>query len=90
MALILVGAMLVASINTVWAGEITPPGQLKSRVWYYSNEENPIVLNKGAEMGHFKLGSTVILLFGASAVQWAADLQAGSVVRMGQLMGEVI
>ena len=47
----------------------------------------PIHLEKGAEMGRFKLGSTAIVLFGPDQVQWAQELAAGSPVRMGQGLG---
>jgi len=46
-----------------------------------------VVLEKGAELGRFKLGSTAIVLFGPEQVQWAESLQACSPVRMGQRLG---
>ncbi|WP_431025751.1 archaetidylserine decarboxylase [Halomonas sp. H5] len=59
MAMVLVGAMIVAAIETVWAGQITP---LSGRVQSIRFDE-PITLEKGAEMGRFKLGSTVVMCF---------------------------
>ncbi|GEK47941.1 phosphatidylserine decarboxylase proenzyme [Bisbaumannia pacifica] len=59
MAMVLVGAMIVAAIETVWAGQITP---LSGRVQTIRFDE-PITLEKGAEMGRFKLGSTVVMCF---------------------------
>jgi phosphatidylserine decarboxylase len=47
----------------------------------------PISLDKGAELGRFKLGSTAIVLFGPDQVQWAEQLGADSQVRMGQILG---
>lgn len=85
MAMILVGAFYVASINTVWAGEVTPPQQQKIRRWQYA--DHPITLERGAEMGHFKLGSTVIVLFPENAMDWNPDMVADSTVKMGQLLG---
>ncbi|HEY3698206.1 MAG TPA: archaetidylserine decarboxylase [Spongiibacteraceae bacterium] len=84
-AVILVGAMIVAAIETVWAGQIAPAiAHDKVR-----NEaaSAPVQLDKGAEMGRFKLGSTVVLLFGKDAVTWSEALTVGNTVRMGQQIG---
>ena len=88
MALVLVGAINVASIETVWAGAITPPLGAAIRRWNYPpNGAGAVRLDKGAEMGRFNMGSTVILLFGAGAVCWEAAIQPGAPVRMGQGLG---
>ena len=87
MAVVLVGAMIVASIETVWAGLVTPPKRELKSTRYDAEARAPIELAKGAEMGRFKLGSTAIVLFGPNQVQWADQLCAGSAVRMGQLLG---
>lgn len=90
MALVLVGAINVASIETVWAGAITPPLGEIIRNWSYPpNEDGAVRLDKGAEMGRFNMGSTVILLFGRGAVRWDAEIRAGRTVRMGQRLGKV-
>lgn len=84
MAMVLVGAMIVAAIETVWAGQITP----KSGEIQTTRFDAPIRLAKGEEMGRFKLGSTVILCF-ADPVAFRQDLHVdGSFVRMGQSLGE--
>jgi phosphatidylserine decarboxylase len=87
MAVVLVGAMIVASIETVWAGLVTPPKRELKTSRYDAAARAPIELAKGAELGRFKLGSTAIVLFGPEQVQWAAELGAGSPVRMGQRLG---
>lgn len=84
MAVVLVGAMIVASIETVWAGLVTPPKRTLKSVRYDEAARAPVMLEKGAELGRFKLGSTAIVLFGAEQVQWAAELAANSSVQMGQ------
>lgn len=90
MALVLVGALNVASIETVWAGAITPPLGKTLRHWRYPPQgDGAVRLDKGAEFGRFNMGSTVILLFGPGAVRWESGLQAGTVVRMGQRLGKV-
>jgi phosphatidylserine decarboxylase len=87
MAVVLVGAMIVASIETVWAGLVTPPKRSLKSVRYDESARAPISLDKGAELGRFKLGSTAIVLFGPDQVQWAEQLGADSQVRMGQILG---
>ncbi|WP_095497576.1 archaetidylserine decarboxylase [Paraferrimonas haliotis] len=73
MAMVLVGATIVASIETVWAGTVTPPAGKSVFNWDYDALNNPITLEKGEEMGRFKLGSTVVLLFGENAINRFAD-----------------
>ncbi|SDI02442.1 archaetidylserine decarboxylase [Pseudomonas panipatensis] len=87
MAVVLVGAMIVASIETVWAGLVTPPKRQLKTFRYDEAARAPIHLEKGAELGRFKLGSTAIVLFGPEQIGWAQQLAAGSPVRMGQLLG---
>lgn len=82
---VMVGAMIVAGIETVWAGPVTPHGK-DIQTSHYSNTQNPPTLDAGAEMGRFLLGSTVILLFAAGQIEWLPELQAGSSVRMGQAL----
>ena len=88
MAVVLVGAMIVASIETVWAGLVTPPKRELKSVRYDAAARAPITLEKGLELGRFKLGSTAIVLFGPDQMHWTAGLEAGSSVRMGQLLGQ--
>ena len=82
MALVMVGAMNVASIETVWAGEVTPPAGRKVRAWTY--KDGDVRLQKGAELGRFNMGSTVILLFAKDRIRWETDYAPGSPVRMGR------
>jgi len=88
MAMVLVGAMIVASIETVWAGLVTPPKRSLKTFRYDEAARAPIHLEKGAEMGRFKLGSTVILLFGPDRVRWAEQLGPLSPVCMGESLGQ--
>ena len=88
MALVMVGAMNVASIETVWAGEITPPQRRSVRTWEY--KEGEVRLAKGAEAGRFNMGSTVILLFAKDRIAWDVAYGPGSVVRMGRKIAKTI
>ena len=84
MAMILVGAMIVAGIETVWDGQVAPVLRQPVRTHYLSIPTAPLVLEKGEEMGRFKLGSTVILLFGPDAIGWVEKLKAESPVKLGE------
>lgn len=84
MAMVLVGAMNVAAIETVWSGLVTPPRGKKISEFDYSHTRKEI--DKGAEMGRFNMGSTVILLT-RDNVEWLPHIGAGQVVKMGQLIG---
>ena len=82
-ALVMVGALNVGSMATVWAGDITPA---KHRI--VTRIPCPAVtLDKGAELGRFNMGSTVILLLEPKRAQWHPLLRAGSVVQLGQAIG---
>ncbi|WP_100658068.1 archaetidylserine decarboxylase [Alteromonas flava] len=84
MAIVLVGATIVASIATVWAGTVTPPAGPNVMHWQYdtSNPDNIITLKKGEEMGLFKLGSTIVACFEPESIQ-LETMQAGDVTRLG-------
>ena len=90
-AMVLVGATIVASIETVWAGTITPPGSKNVFTWDYPTEgPEALTLEKGAEMGRFKLGSTVVMLFAKDALDEFADgVVPEAVTRMGQTFAKI-
>jgi len=88
MAVVLVGAMIVAGIETPWAGQVAPLKRQINRVDYLAPSRE-IVITKGDEMGRFKLGSTAIVLFAAGAMQWQPTLTATSPTRMGELFGRL-
>jgi phosphatidylserine decarboxylase len=84
-ALVLVGALNVGSIDTVWTGPITPAARrILTRI-----PATEVTLDKGAELGRFNMGSTVILLLEANRARWVADLHAGAALRFGQAVGSV-
>ena len=86
MALVLVGAIFVSSIETVWHGEVTPPTVPHVKTWTYSGDAPSLA--KGEEMGRFNMGSTIIVLFGENAVDWEEGLKAGDKVKLGQRLGK--
>ncbi|NVK21264.1 MAG: phosphatidylserine decarboxylase [Kangiellaceae bacterium] len=88
MAMVLVGATIVGSIETVWHGTVTPPTREGVKVWDYQGDD-AISLKKGQEMGRFKLGSTVILLFPKNTVEWANNMKAYAPTVMGQQLATI-
>lgn len=87
MALVLVGAIFVASIETVWNGVITPPAGKSIMITNYS--DNAPVIEKGEEMGRFNMGSTIIVLFGENQINWLDQFCPGSGIRYGEAIGDV-
>ena len=83
MAVVLVGAMIVAGIETVATGKVKPTGRLEL------NQHN-LLLEKGAELGRFYLGSTAVILFEQDKMQWDAMFKANSVVVMGEALGHTV
>ncbi len=90
MAVVLVGAIFVGSIETVWAGEITPPRGKGIKVTSYAASDTVIQLERGDELGRFNMGgSTIIVLFGPSCVKWQTGLGPETRVQFGQALGHV-
>ena len=87
MAMVLVGATIVGSIETVWAGTLKPLKNKEVQYWDYKDQE--IVLEKGAEIGRFKLGSTIVALFPKDTIEFSEDLAPLSVTRLGELFATV-
>lgn len=85
MALVLVGAMIVGSVETRWAGVVVPGSRQVTSTRYEG--EQAISFEKGEEMGRFRLGSTVIMVMPRGAVSWNSDQVAGKTVRMGEAFG---
>lgn len=81
MAVVLVGAMIVAGIETVATGKVKPSGRIEL-------QHHQLRLNKGDELGRFYLGSTAIVLFEHQQMQWLPEFTANSVVQMGQALGQ--
>lgn len=83
MAVVLVGAMIVAGIETVVTGKVKPTGRLELN-------HHDVVLEKGDELGRFYLGSTAIVLFEKDKMAWESQFKANSVVVMGERLGHTL
>jgi len=85
-ALVMVGALFVGSMGTVWHGDIAPRhGRGSVALALPASASTPLA--RGAELGRFNMGSTVILLLPPGVAQWEPTLAAGSVLRVGQPIG---
>jgi phosphatidylserine decarboxylase len=84
---ILVGALNVGSMATVWHGDVTPRKHREVTPLPVTAALAATTLAKGAEMARFNMGSTVILLLPPGAVEWSRVLRAGQTVRMGERIG---
>jgi phosphatidylserine decarboxylase len=87
MAMIMVGALFVGSMETVWAGQITPA---KNKIIIDTQfSDNDIKLEQGQEMGRFNMGSTVILLFPKNVMHWSIKMVADKTIVMGEKIAQV-
>ena len=85
LALVLVGAMIVGSVETTWAGVVVPGSGPVTECRY--QDDKAIRFAKGEEMGRFRLGSTVIMVMPKGRVHWNRDQVPGKSVRMGEAFG---
>src|SRR5487761_159278 len=85
--LALVGALFVGSIATVWHGDVTPCSPRRAAELPLDTGRAARRLDRGAELGRFNMGSTVILLLPPGTAEWLPELQPGSPVRVGQTIG---
>lgn len=80
-AVVLVGAMIVAGIETVATGKITRTDDIQEA-------DHDMKLEKGDELGRFYLGSTaIVVLPKAAKADWQDNIMANTAVQMGQLLG---
>ncbi len=89
MAMVLVGATIVASIETKWAGTVSPPVGKNVQHWQYPKEgDHSVFIKKGEEMGLFKLGSTIVACFESGSIEFA-DMQAQDITRLGDIFASI-
>jgi phosphatidylserine decarboxylase len=86
-ALVLVGALFVGSMATLWHGEVTPRGAPRGVTRLEPSTSAALLQERGAELGLFNMGSTVVLLLPPAAARWDPGLRAGASVRVGQGIG---
>jgi len=87
MALIMVGAIFVGSMQTVWTNTLPAKSGGESQDYDYRNTR--ITLERGEEMGRFNMGSTVILLFPAGTIEWNKKLSPAQRIHIGEAIGRM-
>jgi phosphatidylserine decarboxylase len=88
-ALVLVGALFVGSMDTVWHGEVTPRSPREPLQLPIESGRAPVHLAKGAEMGRFNMGSTVILITPPGMIEWLPDIHPRDTICVGQPLGRL-
>ena len=91
-AVVMVGAVNVSAIETVWHGLVSP-SSLALSYHCYDEDVSPhpvIELDKGVEMGRFNIGSTVVLLINNDNLNWNPLYQTGSEVKVGCEMASIM
>jgi len=88
-AVILVGALFVGSMSTVWHQEVTPSSARRGARALAPVTDSDLALSRGAELGRFNMGSTVILLLPPGAAHWDESLKPGATLRVGQGLGRL-
>ena len=88
LVLVLVGAMIVGSMATVWHGVVNPPRRPQVTEWHY--EGQGITLAQGAEMGRFLLGSTVVMLWPQGPLRFNPDWASARLTRLGEKMADSV
>jgi phosphatidylserine decarboxylase len=88
-ALVLVGALFVGSISTVWHGDVTPRSPRRRTELPLDASRASLTLARGAELGRFNMGSTVILLLPPGRFEWLSALAPGSAIRVGERLARL-
>ncbi|HEY6925368.1 MAG TPA: archaetidylserine decarboxylase [Steroidobacteraceae bacterium] len=88
-AMVLVGALFVGSIATVWHGDVTPRSPRRRVDLAVDASRAPLRLAKGAEMGRFNMGSTVILLSQPDMIDWLPKFVPGTKIEVGRMLARL-
>jgi phosphatidylserine decarboxylase len=88
-AMVLVGALFVGSITTVWHGDVTPRSPRQRVDLPLDASRAPLRLNKGAEMGRFNMGSTVIVLLPPDTLEWLPRFTEGTPIEVGRMLARL-
>jgi len=88
-AMVLVGALFVGSIATVWHGDVTPRSPRHRVDLPLDPSRAPLRLNKGVEMGRFNMGSTVILLLPPDTLDWLPKFVPGKTIEVGRMLARL-
>ncbi len=91
LAMVMVGALFVGSVEHVWSGTVMPPRRREIRTWRYDGDgAGAVRLQRGQEMGRFNMGSTVIAVFAGGGLTWDDDIEVGASTRCGARLGRFV
>jgi phosphatidylserine decarboxylase len=88
-AMVLVGALFVGSIATIWHGDVTPRSPRHRVDLPLDASRVPLKRSKGAELGRFNMGSTVIVLLPPDTLDWLPKFTPGTKIEMGQMLARL-
>lgn len=89
-AMVMVAALGVSSIETSWEGRLAPPRATESTTFLYTPPVAVPTFNRGEEMGRFNLGSSIVLLFGSPNLSFLSHIEPGASVQMGTPLAKVV
>jgi phosphatidylserine decarboxylase len=87
-AIVAVGATVVGRVRAAYDGAVPLTDQPGAVAMQRGDYAPPRMVEKGAELGAFEMGSTVILIFAPGRVKLSARLQPGARVRVGEAIGD--
>jgi phosphatidylserine decarboxylase len=90
MAIVLVGAMIVAGIRVIWEKKPFVKNRKIQQFEYPSKGQGAVHLKKGDELGRFLLGSTVVICFPKNTIVWNEDVQPNAPLKMGESIAMLI
>jgi phosphatidylserine decarboxylase len=88
-ALVLVGALFVGSMTTIWQGDITPRRPRRPLDLPVDSHRAPLLARQGDEMGRFNMGSTVVLVLPPGTTNWLPEWKSLDTIRMGQPLAKI-
>jgi phosphatidylserine decarboxylase len=88
-AMVLVGALFVGSMTTIWHGDITPRHPRRPLDLPVDSHRAPLLARQGDEMGRFNMGSTVVLVLPPGTTHWLPDRKSLDTIRMGQPLAKI-
>lgn len=89
-ALVMIAALGVSSLETTWIGRLSPPHATQNTTFLYSPPFAVPAFNRGEELGRFNLGSSVVLLFGSSTLTFLPNIAPDTKVRLGTPLARIV
>jgi phosphatidylserine decarboxylase len=88
-AMVLVGALFVGSMTTIWHGDITPRRPRTPLELPVEGVKAALFAQQGDEMGRFNMGSTVVLVLPPGTTTWLPECKSLKTIRMGEPLARI-